>query len=391
MPTELAVFGKVIDNVYRAATEPDLWPSALAAVAHWINAPKAILFTPQNTPGRNGFAFMHGIAQATLEQWSSCYQPQDFWLKRAAERRLLHAGCALIDSDLHSEDELLRTPWYREFLVPQDIGRLAALTVFRGEPESKLVLTALSLYRSRSAAAFEPDDKERLELLYPHLTRALGVWRYLCDGHLHAASSYAALNRLSIGVLLLSGSGELVFANTAAQKVIDEGDGLRIVNTESGRYISAIDDLAQRQLCQALDQSFEYGNRSLSAFPNAIEVPRRCRRGSLRIRLSSVGSEGCFGEPYLAHGIIAFIEEDLPEKQIDASSLQRWGRLTRSETALALELMQGGELAEIAKRTYRSVNTIKTHTQHLYAKLGVGNRAEFVKSVLSQGWKKPLD
>nr|WP_052367048.1 LuxR C-terminal-related transcriptional regulator [Paraoerskovia marina] len=58
---------------------------------------------------------------------------------------------------------------------------------------------------------------------------------------------------------------------------------------------------------------------------------------------------------------------------------ERVGSLSRRETAVLCELVQGFTLEQIARRLFVSRNTVKTQVASLYRKLGVTTRAEAIE------------
>lgn len=60
-------------------------------------------------------------------------------------------------------------------------------------------------------------------------------------------------------------------------------------------------------------------------------------------------------------------------------------RLTERETEILRSIAAGRSLPEIAGDLYLGVTTVKTHTQHLYQKLGVSDRAAAVAEAMRQG------
>jgi DNA-binding CsgD family transcriptional regulator len=58
--------------------------------------------------------------------------------------------------------------------------------------------------------------------------------------------------------------------------------------------------------------------------------------------------------------------------------------LTRRETDVALAMLEGSSDKTISDRLCISPPTLRTYIQNIYAKLGVGSRAEFCSKVLFQ-------
>jgi DNA-binding NarL/FixJ family response regulator len=71
--------------------------------------------------------------------------------------------------------------------------------------------------------------------------------------------------------------------------------------------------------------------------------------------------------------------EDVSRQLADA-----WA-LTRRETDVALAMLEGSSDKAISDRLCISLPTLRTHVQHIYAKLGVGSRAEFCSRILVNG------
>ena len=67
-----------------------------------------------------------------------------------------------------------------------------------------------------------------IEILMPHLSRSLGVMQRIRSTELTMATSLAALDRLPSGVVLVDVHGEVTFANRAARRMLESGDGLRL-------------------------------------------------------------------------------------------------------------------------------------------------------------------
>lgn len=55
--------------------------------------------------------------------------------------------------------------------------------------------------------------------------------------------------------------------------------------------------------------------------------------------------------------------------------------LTAAETRIATGLASGDTLEELSKRLFVSLATIKTHTQHIFQKTGVGRQAELIRLI----------
>ncbi len=90
------------------------------------------------------------------------------------------------------------------------------------------------MYRGFNVPNFSLEDKQKLSLLLPHLSRALGVMFKLRDAEFKVASTLAALDSVATGILLLGQGDGVVFANRAARSLLADEDGLALRRLYSG-------------------------------------------------------------------------------------------------------------------------------------------------------------
>ncbi|MGQ0465355.1 MAG: response regulator transcription factor [Sporichthyaceae bacterium] len=62
-----------------------------------------------------------------------------------------------------------------------------------------------------------------------------------------------------------------------------------------------------------------------------------------------------------------------------------WASLTPTELDVARQAAKGGSNAEIGRQLFIAANTVKVHLSHIYAKLGLANRAELAAEVTRRG------
>lgn len=74
-------------------------------------------------------------------------------------------------------------------------------------------------------------------------------------------------------------------------------------------------------------------------------------------------------------GAVSALEEEEQESRRCAKVARRYG-LTRREEEILLLLMRGYTLSHIASELYVAESTMKTHSRHIYRKVGVANRQE---------------
>jgi DNA-binding CsgD family transcriptional regulator len=377
-------FSTLIDRIYHGATNPDLWPKIIQDIAAWIGAPKILLFTPQHVPGAGGFLFPHGLTPRFYELWPTRHKPADIWVQRAAERGLIVQGNVILGDELVPAAELSASPCYREFLAPEDVFHLLSCVIFDGS-DGQNPCVACSLYRGVHADAFDEEDKQKLTLILPHISRALGVMLKLRNAEFKLVASYAALDRIGSGVLLMGGDRSVLFANRAAKNILDEDDGLSLRKYGAGalgRLFSG-DVPTQTAIDTALSNAVEPMAQAVPHFAQSVRVSRPSGQLPYSLQFSSLASNNEFGEGMDAPQIIVFISDPDQEIQVDPELLRKTYGLTPAEIRVAVALCQEGDIEEVAAKIFVSVHTVKSQLKQVYQKTGVDNRTRLTKLIVS--------
>ena len=99
----------------------------------------------------------------------------------------------------------------------------------------------------------------------------------------------------------------------------------------------------------------------------------------------------------LLHGAVAIppelmglVWDDLIRWSDDESEDTRLARLSSREREVLRLLAEGGSRQSIAKELYISPDTVRSHLQHIFAKLRVRSKLEAVSLVMSEGWMPRL-
>lgn len=381
--SEMLSFSSLIDSIYRGATNPDEWPKIIQNIAAWMDAPKILLFTPMLVPSEGGFLFPLGLSQSFFELWPTRHKPNDIWVENAVARGFVVQGNVGVGEDFVPHAELLKSRWYLDVLAAEDIGRLITSIVFDGS-DGQNPCVVCSLFRAANVDAFDEEDKQKLSLILPHLSRALGVMLKLRNAEFKLTVSYAALDRISSGVLLLGGDRSIQFANRASKNILAEDDGLflRQYGGSSGQLF-ARDTKTQVAIDTAISNALDPMAQAVPHFAQSVRVLRPSGLLPYALQFSSLARNNEFGEGKDAPQVIAFISDPAQELQVDPEFLRKTFGLTPAEIRIAVALCQNGTLEETAAKAGVAVSTVKTQLKQVYQKTGVDNRTSLTKLVVS--------
>jgi len=381
---ELTHLSGVIGLIYEGATDPGRWTKdILPALAEYIQAPKCILFSPFQMPQEGGFGFIHGISQQHMELYVTKYQPEDIHAQAAVDKGLVFEGNVMLDIDLAPRDRVIESRYYKEFLMREDMDKIMTTIVFGPNPDSLKPVVICTFWRGLYDQPYTEQDRARLKLLMPHLSRSLGVMQRIRSAELTMATSLAALDRLPSGVLLVDAAGEVSFANRAAQRMLESGEGLKLRKLTRasglGRLV-ADSDLANRALAAVLQSTLNRDPYGTEHFSDSVVVPRSSGE-AYALQFSALGRQTEFGAGSAASAIV-FLSDGAQQVEVDPILLQSAYGLSAAEARVAIALLECGSANEVAEYLSISPHTVRTQIKASYAKLGVDTRARFVKLMM---------
>jgi DNA-binding CsgD family transcriptional regulator/PAS domain-containing protein len=370
-------------QIYEGATDPNAWTRILAGLAQYVEAEKALLFTPFDAPENGGFIFPFGISQQHIALWQSRYLPEDLWRTRLIERDMFREGTVAIGTELATTEELLASRWYREFLVEEDMFHLLCGIVF---PPGRRDVPSVgcTFYRGSAAPPFDERHRTRLRQVLPHVSRSLGLMLKLRDAEFRVAASLEALNRLRQGVLLLDEHGGVCFANSAGQEILRQGDGLFLgEQVGAHRRLDTDDPTAKDALARAVRLGGEEPSADGGCPARTLVVRSESGATSYAVQVFHLPERNPYVVGAHAPRAIAFIRCPARGSRLEPELLRRLYGFTPAEGRAALALCDGDNLDAVATRLNISLNTLKTHLKSIYAKTAVDNRAALTKMMLS--------
>lgn len=210
------------DLVYDAAIDPAAWPVLLERMAAATRSSIGAFSIEDIGCGEANVASYWGAAPEAARNYEKRYAPQNVFKRVGGD--LLQTGAVLNCEAIVPDRDLVRTPYFNEFLRPMDAQHVIAAVPFRQES----VVAVLSVLRPVGAPSFEDGDLARIRRVMPHLRRAVAIHRRLVGVDVAGTRTAAAFDRLPFGVVLLDQRGGVILFNRAARVVIDENDGLTI-------------------------------------------------------------------------------------------------------------------------------------------------------------------
>jgi DNA-binding CsgD family transcriptional regulator/PAS domain-containing protein len=363
---------RLASKIHDAALTPERWPTALAAASEALGGAAVLLIHGEAARFHAGEAW-------TANYDTSVYRsfPIDGWALDANPG--FAAVCSSPVGTVNDRRRYLpvesphHDPAFRHFVVDQGLDHALMLTAQR----DATVVSPTVVARARGAPEFDRDEVRKLEAIGRHIGQAMRTHRALRRLEHRAASLAVILDRLYQGAILTDGGLRVLYANAAAAGILEAGDGLRL---RYGR-LRPVGEAAGRGLAAAVRR---VSGRTPELIETRLLLPRLS--GALPYTLTVLPALGDSTSALAPRARTLVLVDDpeaglaplTPERLADVFSLRA------AEARIAVLAAQALPVAEIADRSGRSANTVKTHLKAIYAKLDVRSQAELVRSVMAR-------
>ena len=189
---------------------------------------------------------------------------------------------------------------------------------------------------------------------------------------IRAKVSASALDILYQGVILLSPSRRVVLVNRSAESLLNQADGLLLEQQRLRFTDPAANERFDRYVCEALNagtQSSPRGDWVLAVRRPSGAAPYQVVVSALP-GLSSEETKG---------GFAVFIDDPAAVMRPGAGVLRILFHLTGAEERLAIGLLAGKTLDEIAREQSISKETVRAQLREVFAKTRVNRQSELIR------------
>lgn len=362
---KVEILDDLLSKIYDTAHDASLWQTALVALCRMFRAEAAsLLYLPLPGVGAEPIEFTYGSRDDTFRQLT-------FTLGGAHDHRSLayvDAQGEAVAIDVKACGDGQGLAWLVGATHGPDTPQ-RYLAVFS---KTASHIGAIGLRARDPGEPFSTGDTQLLSLLLPHIRRAHELNTRFEDIAGVNETALVALGRLSYGAVLVASSGEVIRANSEAQRIFNASDGIAL----SQRRLRCVDAESDRSLAETLRRTVL---RSSGDHAKAVLISRPSR-----------------ARPYIAWGVpvqqtrpdpsrslpcAMIIINDLERPKHNLRALEELYELTPCEIDIAVALGTGAEVSRVAEGRRVSVNTVRTQRAQIYAKLGIGSQSELIRTL----------
>jgi DNA-binding CsgD family transcriptional regulator len=358
-----------VEAVYAAGLDAGLWPQALAAVTHLIGG----VGTAFEVFDRRTFAHHEfhsfGLAPAGQRAYLEHYAPLNPRFLPALRSK---PGELSLDYLVIDEREMDRSPFYAEFLAPQNLRYTVGCILATPKDECGVV----AVQRSPRQGHGQRAEIALMQRLAPHVGKAWDMGRRLAGADAGQRPLQGALELLTDAAVLIGADGAVIHGNEAFQAIVGRNDGVTARNRSLA--FSAAD--ANHRLAAALaaiHRPHDGGGSPTAAF----DFPASRPMGSPPYLVSLRPLPRHHRPDRLAKSAAAvvFIRDPLSRNPAAIRMLRETLGLTDAEAGLAQAVRSGMSPGDYAREHAVSVNTVYTHLRRIKEKTGCHRMAELIR------------
>src|SRR5581483_2947036 len=375
MAAELELLS-IVNDIYAAALDPVLWPAVVKRIVEAVGGETGQLHSNNRMVLQNLWA-PYGFGVVVMGPYAQYYHQHDEWTL-AADATGLPACQAVTGEQLVQIQGFKNSEFYNDFLKKFGFERLVCCYIDPGR-DGDLTKTALCAYRPPGSEPFDQGAIELLNIIAPHVRRAVQFhWRIHDLEHRQAANTQV-LERLAVGVALVDETCRVTYLNPAAQAIVSVNDGLGMAGGKLKPALTAEAEKLSRLVTEAVRATVSLD----ISRTGTMTVTRHGRDLPYRLTVIPVPVRGAFAVGRQRTAAIVFISEAQLSFRNGADLVTRIYSLSEAESRLLTVLLEGQPLKRAADCLGVSFNTAHTQLNSILRKTGTHRQTELTRLVMS--------
>lgn len=352
-----------IDALYDAALAERPWHEAMEQVRQLFGSVAVNLEIIDKRLMQPIFICDSGIPPESITRYLEEFSDSCPRVLHGAGWKPGHIG---FDSQILSETDMDKDPFYQELLRPDDMRYFMSATLSNSTDEYGV----LAIQRSANQGHVNADDVNLLKRIAPQVVRAVSIARRL--GPVSGTSAPGTLlDQSSTAIFFLDVNGAIVSKNKAANELIETYP--KAIKTLQDRlhFSGAAFKQFEKALAKALAPSATASAFTLGANPNtplsAYITPLEKNQSTAVMPLSA--------------RVAVLLSFQTSRSDLLRALLAQTYDLTRRQRDLSIALLLGHSLESFAQQHDLSLATVRTHLARVREKTGTHTQAELVSKL----------
>ena len=367
-------FARIVASVYDAMLDDARWPATSALIDEACGMTSNALLVaegPKDDPRVLTVGlYTKGQRQEDVErEYLEVYHPIDERvprLRQLPDSRLVHV------TDLYTAEELKTSPTYNEIM--RRANHQNSLNVRLDSPDGSHI--TWSIGDPVASAGWGSSEIALIRRLLPHIRHFVRVRQALVQAGARATTADALLENPRIGIIHLDRRGQILEMNDRARRLLRHGEGL----SEGEGALRAPEAADQRRFEQLVAAALPAGG----AVPVSGSMVLGRASGAPRFvaHVKPVAAPQPDYGARLVAALVLIVEPRAPHR-INPDLVAKTLELTPAETQVAVGLVEGKNVRDMAAAAGCKETTIRWHLRQIFAKHDIPQQAELVRLVLS--------
>ncbi|WP_052452193.1 helix-turn-helix transcriptional regulator [Noviherbaspirillum autotrophicum] len=309
-----------------------------------------------------------GITPDWVERYALDYAQEDMLAQHIVASPVAHFYASNLD--VANPERFPQTRFFREWLEPQGVAYAAGAIVLR----EGAWCTQIILQRAPAQPAFSRAEVDMLDLLMPHMQRALQMRERFAELQLGQDFLAGGLDLLAMPTIFFDEHSRAAHLNKRAKALLAENSLLRL---DDGHLVASNVE-ASRKLNYEIASAIQASRGGAAPLNEVVLLPRP-ERLPLMLMVAPLRLDA--GQAHGAALLFVFDPDDAPS--LTADRVRKLFGLSEAEAGLAVALCAGCTLEDIARERKVSPNTVKSQLKSVFAKTGTNRQTELVSMLLA--------
>ncbi len=361
-----------VDTLYDAVSDIDKWPAFLETAADLFSARGAQIAHHDLENNRLSFSMVHGY-DWSVEHYQRYEQlmGEDPRIPPFSQNpfKAMHCRSFLTDEEIRSSRV------YKEVLSVGDVEYSLGVNLV----EHDRALTHFLALRSIDQPPFTEEECATLDILIPHIHRAVKLQKELGLIDFERNASVEALDSMALGIVVINAASQIQMVNETTRQMAMMSDGIQI-NSERLQ----ISEESNNQFLKTLRNHFKSSKLGNDQAGEALQIIRPSGKEPYSILLSTYHAKS---NRYIVSNsdepLAILLIRDLDHPQESRTEiLQRLYGLTPSQARLTNHLANGNSLKDAASKAKLTNESARQYLKLIFQKTGTNRQAELVRKVI---------
>lgn len=361
---------RLIDRMYSAMLGYEDANAVLAQSAALMGFDAAAVVAMHGSHEQGRCFASSGIDSATIELAEKTYAVSN--TAAHLHGQILTPGEFRFRDEMISLKELRTQPFYSDFVAPNKFED-GVMLCLENSAERAVVVNL-----GRCAGTISRDrQRQTLESLVPHAVRIYQVSQQLTQLRLMRSALWQTANMAPVALVILDNCGAVFLANDKAEALLGN-DGLALMR--GGLHAAQKADDARLQ--HAINTVIASTNSRSEPLQSAdLLVHRSSGKRAYQILIAPLPPDHEQSGRRPAASLIIFDPEQ--EFAVPFTRMRDLFGFTRAEAAVALGVMQGKSLEQVASAVGNSVATARNLLKRVFLKAGVSRQNELTRLLIN--------